>query len=1093
MAKVVKAVALGALVGGITIATGGLGTGLLSTVAVNAGSLAASVGIGLSAVAAGAIAGGVIGGGIAALSSAFSPKARDVEQQSGQKFGVDGSVVNRTILYGENRVGGSLVFAQEYDSNGGNDVPNDTFVFARAVADHVVNGFGQFYIGEQAINFDGGGNATTSPYAGKLFLKTYDGSQTSGADPWLTAADSNWDSTHTGQGVAYYVVKAIYDPEVFPYGASELMNCSIVVQGKKVYDPRLDSTQTDIGGSGAHRIDDESTWAYSKNTALCIYDFLRSRIVDDNAVPDAEIDVASVAAAANTCDETVSVKAGGTIARYELEGVIDRSGKLEALDSMLTAMSGRRMWLGGKIHIFAGESITASVSLGDDDIVSAQYHQMPPNGSRFNEVRGTFVDPSNAYEPQEYPAHKDTTAQNAEGVVVHDLHLPFERDHRRAQRLAAIRLEESRQPMLSLVCKPAAAVVAPMDVIAVTHTDLGLSAENFRVTKQSIDPESGIVTLECIKEDPSVFGWTAASDEKDFNSSSALTQATGRSPFDPTGVTVNPNTLTSLGGLETAVLEVSWDEPTFPYAETIVKWRENGDTTWIPYDRSFRGDNNMTLFLPENTAVDVYVAHVMNNGQESPNPDITTNTTMDGTNIADAITNFNSRNDRDGSSITAPTISGSGTAVDHTIATDGSANVSFEWSWAGDEDDIDGFLVYMRQRTSSSSYNIGGSPSNERLFDVPPSRRAHIVYGVPADEYITFGVQAYRKVDQDVSANGYIVSSVAQPGLGSEDPYRSSSNVEFAGDVTGTIDGGRVDASDVNKWASIDGRTKIAWRLNEKANGSSDVARIRFFGLDSNNFADDTEQAVLLDTGGDEFAFGGNTNDAESTAYSGNDSDGIHYLVCDTSGANSFVHTGTGNTNVGICRSIGGSTLEYFRAQVGWTSLSHDNDFVIFGWAERRNNEFVNVGIFDPRPIDDPPVIYSYVGVDAPNLLPIESVGGVYTLDPSDPLSAADVGSTARISIAATTLYYGDSSLVYLAGTISSLSFNTRYWVYAVDETFSGGSVTYQATTDRTALPARAIYFGSIVTPANGGSGTSGTQGGYAGVGGTYDPDYDIP
>jgi hypothetical protein len=60
---------------------------------------------------------------------------------------------------------------------------------------------------------------------------------------------------------------------------------------------------------------------------------------------------------------------------------------------------------------------------------------------------------------------------------------------------------------------------------------------------------------------------------------------------------------------------------------------------------------------------------------------------------------FLSQNNRNGAAIPAPTTE-VGTDVDHTVNTDGSADISFEWGWTGDEASIDGFEVMV---TSSAT------------------------------------------------------------------------------------------------------------------------------------------------------------------------------------------------------------------------------------------------------------------------------------------------------------------------------------------------------------------------------------------------------
>jgi hypothetical protein len=166
------------------------------------------------------------------------------------------------------------------------------------------------------------------------------------------------------------------------------------------------------------------------------------------------------------------------------------------------------------------------------------------------------------------------------------------------------------------------------------------------------------------------------------------------------------------------------------------------------------------------------------------------NGSIDGTpasTIKTAVTNFNASNDRNSAAITAPTIASDGTAVDHVLHTDGSADLSFEWAWSGAEGDIDGFRVYIYQSSSSTAYTFGTTPAAEMVFDVPAAKRAFLVYGVVPDQYYTFGVQAYRSVDKDINANGVITSSVVKPSLAAENPYRPSASVAFAGNLSGTI------------------------------------------------------------------------------------------------------------------------------------------------------------------------------------------------------------------------------------------------------------------------------------------------------------------
>lgn len=157
--------------------------------------------------------------------------------------------------------------------------------------------------------------------------------------------------------------------------------------------------------------------------------------------------------------------------------------------------------------------------------------------------------------------------------------------------------------------------------------------------------------------------------------------------------------------------------------------------------------------------------------------------------VTETVDNFNDRNDRIATKPATPVIATNGTAVDHTINKDASCDISFEWTFntAGEAGDIDGFLVYVRQSTSSAVYTFGTTPAEETLYVVTKDKRAMIFYGIPADKYYTFGVQAYRNVDQDIDASGMLKSDMAKATASGENPYRPAENVAFGGSITGTV------------------------------------------------------------------------------------------------------------------------------------------------------------------------------------------------------------------------------------------------------------------------------------------------------------------
>ncbi|MEK4008326.1 DUF7359 domain-containing protein [Paenibacillus sp. FSL H3-0333] len=169
--------------------------------------------------------------------------------------------------------------------------------------------------------------------------------------------------------------------------------------------------------------------------------------------------------------------------------------------------------------------------------------------------------------------------------------------------------------------------------------------------------------------------------------------------------------------------------------------------------------------------------------------------------------NFNTRNDRISTVPADPIIANDGTAIDHVQNTDGSVDISFEWKYnltnsQADEYNIDGFIVYIRTLTTNEKYTFGSTIAKEDRREVTADKRAVLISGVPANRYYTFGIQSYRRVDQDIVPTGILTSNTVKSLYANENPYQPSSTVPFYGNVLGTIDGQNVDSSRIVEWDS---------------------------------------------------------------------------------------------------------------------------------------------------------------------------------------------------------------------------------------------------------------------------------------------------
>lgn len=104
------------------------------------------------------------------------------------------------------------------------------------------------------------------------------------------------------------------------------------------------------------------------------------------------------------------------------------------------------------------------------------------------------------------------------------------------------------------------------------------------------------------------------------------------------------------------------------------------------------------------------------------------------------------------------------------------------------------------------------------------------------------------------------------------------------------------------------------------------------------------------------------------------------------------------------------------------------------------------------RPSSSLPTVLTRIGdngrASTQTFLPQVQTGGVSSRQDSGPVSADADAISADITIDAHTLQYGDRLVSYNAGSITGLSPDTNYYVYADDPEYAGGAVSYSATTN---------------------------------------------
>jgi hypothetical protein len=466
--------------------------GVSSSVALPIAAVAANVAYGVSAIA-------LYAGTQYAIDAVSRPKIKPPGSEL--QFNIDPDYP-REMIIGQRLVGGSMVARYSRSTN----LYNAHMVIQ--LADHPCVELSKVYDGGRLVRdtpLTHGARTEVTAYSNsggaRVWMTWHDGrpGQTadsdlvtkSAQDPEVVAGKiEGWTSSHVGAGCAYVHVEVQWDSDIL----TSIPQFQFLVKGAKLYDRRLDTT---AGGSGSHRLNDPSTWAYSTNAMVAMDHFLLGYQVEDDplafgiGLSATEVPYAQFEAAADLCDEDVETGTGGaveTIKRYAINGVISAGDYFEeVVEAMQLQMAARVVDLGGRIGILGAEERAITVSLTEDDLVAGEPLQFADK-LQFTDlvgtVTGTFSDPANNYQPSAYAPLVSAYAALPDGGEAQATTLPFpyEIHPRRVVRLASAWLErESLQPRLAGVFMPKAWKLEPGDWFEFTSARLQVEAAKFEV------------------------------------------------------------------------------------------------------------------------------------------------------------------------------------------------------------------------------------------------------------------------------------------------------------------------------------------------------------------------------------------------------------------------------------------------------------------------------------------------------------------------------------------------------------------------------------------------------------------------------------
>ena len=426
------------------------------------------------------------------------------------------------VVYGTRKVGGNVVFLE----TSGTD--NEFLYMAIVLSEGEINDISSIFINDNQVTWSGdiadNTQITVASSDSNFFDSTnsqslitcepHFGTDNQNASSLLSTL-SSWTSNHRLRGLAYLAIKFQWNTDKF----GSLPTVNAIVQGKKVYNPNLDSTVT--GGSGSHRADTSSTWEYSDNPVYQLLDYLRDTRFG-MGIPNSYFDsnFADWQTAGDVCDTDITPFSGASaIDLMDSHMVVDTSKK--AIDNVQEFIKGSRAFLNfsaGKYKILVETSGSASITLTEDNILAGISVSSKNKNSRFNRVIVNFINPDKNYQSDtaQFPpvdetgiasADQHATMKTADGGLLLEGRFDFSMftNPYQAQEMAEIILRRSRSSLdVTLKADATALDLSIGDIVNITHATPGFSAKAFRVQGMTLNSDH-TVSLQCSEHQDSYY------------------------------------------------------------------------------------------------------------------------------------------------------------------------------------------------------------------------------------------------------------------------------------------------------------------------------------------------------------------------------------------------------------------------------------------------------------------------------------------------------------------------------------------------------------------------------------------------------------
>ncbi len=435
-----------------------------------------------------------------------------------------GSNPQRMVL-GEYATAGSMI-APDYtfDYGIGSDLKYLTRIIA--ISDYPVDGLKSVIIDGveypiTSTTHNHFGNKIGGALDGYAWIKFHDGNQTTADERFVevlgTYPKRPWTSQHILKGVSYAFVTFKFEQKLF----QGIPNVKFVLRGAKLYDPRLDSS---VGGVGNQRWDDKSTWTFTTNPVVQVYNLFRGISLADGSIygvgaTASELPLSSWFTAMNVCDARPSGSASDDMKRYQsgFEFSFD-SEPLDVIEEILASCGGEIAETGSGYHITVGPPSLPIISINDDHVLLSEprdAEQFRGVASMYNAVHSSYPSPADLWATKDaapiYNAAYESQDDNRR--LVSELKLSTVPYPKQARRLMREYLADGRRELVwNLVLGPQFLGLKPLDVISWTSALNGYANKRFEIQSVTVDVLTLNVHLTVRERDTADYVYNPVSD-----------------------------------------------------------------------------------------------------------------------------------------------------------------------------------------------------------------------------------------------------------------------------------------------------------------------------------------------------------------------------------------------------------------------------------------------------------------------------------------------------------------------------------------------------------------------------------------------------